>query len=109
MTINQVRHICSKSAFETEYKKQLAIYQQSFDNIRLAGRKERVKAMSELFEKVPDIRVALKLKILEQIRQEVGHDEPIQHDYEVQIEVNTPPRADTYEEWVEQNRMASSG
>ena len=93
LTINQVRHIRSKATFEAEYKKQLAIYQQSFDDICLADRKERVKAMSELFEKVPDIRVKLKLKILEQIRQEVGHDEPIKHDYEVQIGVNVPPRA----------------
>jgi hypothetical protein len=28
LTINQVRHIRSKSAFQTEYKRQLAIYQQ---------------------------------------------------------------------------------
>jgi hypothetical protein len=45
LTINQVRHIRSKSAFETEYKKQLAIYQQSFDDICLADRKERVLAI----------------------------------------------------------------
>ena len=62
--------------------------------------------MSDLFEKVPDIRVALKLKILDQIRTEVGHDEPIQQHHEVQTGVNVPSRAETYEEWVEQNRMA---
>ena len=106
LSINQVRHIRSKPRFQAEYEKQLAIYQQSFDDILLADRKERVKAMSDLFEMVPDIRVALKLKLLEQIRHEVGHDEPIQHHHDVQIGVNVPPRATTYGEWVQQNRMA---
>ena len=56
LTINQVRHIRSKPVFQTEYKRQLAIYQQSFDEIQLADRKERVLAMQELYEKIPDIR-----------------------------------------------------
>ena len=60
LTINQVRHIRSKPVFQTEYKRQLAIYQQSFDEIQLADRKERVLAMQELYE-----------KILAQIRAEV--------------------------------------
>ena len=37
-----------------------------------------IKAMQELYEKIPDIRVALKLKILAQIRAEVGQDEVVQ-------------------------------
>jgi hypothetical protein len=36
LTINQVRHIRSKSAFQTEYKRQLAIYQSSFEEIQSA-------------------------------------------------------------------------
>ena len=60
LTINQVRHIRSKSVFQAEYERQLAIYQQSFDEIQLPDRKERVLAMQELYEKIPDIRVALK-------------------------------------------------
>ena len=55
--------------------------QQSFDEIQLADRKERVKAMQDSYDKIPDIRVALKLKILAQIRAEVGQDQPIQHVY----------------------------
>ena len=47
LTINQVRHIRSKSAFQTEYKRQLAIYQSSFEEIQL-DRKERVTAMQDL-------------------------------------------------------------
>ena len=49
LTINQVRHIRSKPAFQAEYSKQLAIYQRSFDEIQLADRKERVMAMQELY------------------------------------------------------------
>ena len=40
---NQIRHIKSKATFKAEYARQLAIYQGSFDDIRLADRKERVK------------------------------------------------------------------
>ena len=105
LTINQVRHIRSKSAFQTEYKRQLAIYQQSFGETQLADRKERVTAMQELYEKIPDIRVALKLKVLAQIRAEVGQDQPIQHGHAVLVGVNIPPRAETYEEWQDQNKL----
>ena len=71
LSVNQIRHIKSKATFKAEYARQLAIYQGSFDDIRLADRKERVKAMQDLYDKIPDIRVALKLKILAQIRAEV--------------------------------------
>ena len=105
---NQIRHIKSKATFKAEYARQLAIYQGSFDDIRLADRKERVKARQDLYDKVPDIRVALKLKILAQIRAEVGQDQPIQHVHAVHVGVNIPPRAETYDEWLKQNRLAGS-
>ena len=44
---NQVRHIKSKATFKAEYDRQLKLYQGSFDDIRLADRKERVKAMQD--------------------------------------------------------------
>ena len=103
LTVNQVRHIRRKPVFQAEYARQLRIYQGSFEEVRLADRKERVLALSDLYEKIPDIRVALKLRILTQIREEVGQDQPIRH--EVHIGINTPPRAETYEEWLEQNRL----
>ena len=109
LSVNQIRHIKSKATFKAEYAKQLAIYQGSFGDIRLADRKERVQAMQDLYDKVPDIRVALKLKILAQIREEVGQDQPIQHVHEVNVGVNIPPRPESYEEWIKQNRLASSG
>ena len=73
----------------------MAIYQQSFDEIQLADRKERVLAMQDLYDKIPDIRVALKLKILAQIRVEVGQDEVAQQQPEA-AGVDVPPRAQTY-------------
>ena len=45
LTINQVKYMRSKPAFKADYDKQLAIYLDSFDDIQLADRKERVKAM----------------------------------------------------------------
>ena len=94
MTINQVRYIHSKSAFQTEYKLQVAIYQSSFEEIQLVDRKERVLAMQELYVKIPDIRVALKLKVLAQIRVEVGQDEVAKQQPEA-AGVDGPPIAQT--------------
>ena len=45
LTINQVKYMRSKPAFKAEHDKQLAIYLDSFDDIQLADRKERVKEM----------------------------------------------------------------
>ena len=59
LTINQVKYMRSKPAFKAEYDKQLAIYLDSFDDIQLADRKERVKAMAGLYEKIPNVRGAL--------------------------------------------------
>ena len=39
----------------------MAIYQSSFEEIQLADRKERVTAMQDLYDKIPDIRVVLTI------------------------------------------------
>ena len=91
--------------FQREYQKQLRIYQQDFSEIRLADRKERVKVLSEMFEHIPVPRVSLRMKVLEQIRQEVG-DDKIQVEHTVEMKgPNVPPRADSYEEWLKQNEQ----
>ena len=91
--------------FQREYQKQLRIYQQDFSEIRLADRKERVKVLSEMFEHIPVPRVSLRLKVLEQIRQEVG-DDKIQVEHTVEVKgPNVPPRADSYAEWLKQNQQ----
>jgi|TARA_R110002020_G_C15944389_1_gene744992 transcriptional regulator with XRE-family HTH domain len=91
--------------FQREYQKQLRIYQQDFSEIRLADRKERVKVLSEMFEHIPVPRVSLRMKVLEQIRQEVG-DDKIQVEHTVEMKgPNVPPRADSYEEWLKQNQQ----
>ena len=54
LTLNQVRHIRRKPAFKQEYARQMAIYQGAFDEVQMADRKERVKAMDALFHKIPE-------------------------------------------------------
>ena len=61
-----------------------------------------------IYHVIPDYRVALKLKVLAQIRVEVGQDEAVERQPEA-VGVDVPPRAQTYEEWLRQNRLAASG
>ena len=61
LSVNQVRHIRRKPHFQAEYTKQLAIYKDSFDDVQLADRKERVKALDGLYQRIPEARVALKV------------------------------------------------
>ena len=108
LTLNQVRHIRRKPAFKQEYARQMAIYQGAFDEVQMADRKERVKAMDALFHKIPDYRVALKLKVLAAIRAEVAGDHVIHHTHlhqAVPTGPDIPPRAGTYEEWLKQNLL----
>ena len=67
LSVNQVRHIRRKPHFQAEYIKQLAIYKDSFDDVQLADRKERVKALDGLYQRIPEARVALKIKVLQAI------------------------------------------
>ena len=91
--------------FKAEYQKQLRIYQQDFSEIRLADRRERVQVLSDMFEHIPSPRVSLRMKVLEQIRIEVGDDRiTVEHTVEVKGP-NMPPRAETYEEWIKQNQQ----
>ena len=102
LTKNQVRHIRRKPQFQAEYAKQLAIYQNEFAKIRLGDRKERVKAMSDLYEKIPDCRVALKLKVLAQIREETAGSELIAEHCPDAALVHAE-RELSYEEWLKMN------
>ena len=91
--------------FKAEYQKQLCIYQQDFSEIRLADRRERVQVLSDMFEHIPSQRVSLRMKVLEQIRVEVGDDRiTVEHTVEMKGP-NMPPRAETYEEWIKQNQQ----
>ena len=108
LPLNQVRHIRRKPAFKQEYARQMAIYQGAFDEVQMADRKERVKAMDALFHKIPDYRVALKLKVLAAIRAEVAGDHVIHHTHlhhAVPTGPDIPPRPATYEEWLKQNLL----
>ena len=106
LTKNQVRHIRRKPQFNAEYARQLAIYKSEISNIRLGDRKERVRAMSDLYEKIPDCRVALKLKVLAQIRAETAGNEFVSV-VGPQQERKSVESA-SYEKWLEKYRVASS-
>jgi hypothetical protein len=92
MTIDEVRHTRGKAAFVAECERQSAISRQTF--VTLADRKERAIALQGLFERVPEMRRALRMKILKQIREEVL-DDKLQHVHEAPA----PPQAQTYAEW----------
>ena len=95
--------------FAAELKKQLERDRQDFDEIPLAWRKNRVLALERLYDKIEDRRVAQKLKVLAAIRDEVG-DHRIQVDHTIEVKgVNLPPRAESYEEWMAQNRQMVEG
>lgn len=112
-------------AFRAEYKRQLEIYKNNFNDIKLADRKERVKALSELYEEIDeaaktwhgdgggmDVRsrtaeARLRILVLDQIRGEILDTQPDQmefHHLHQLVGVNAPPRATSYEEWVTQNK-----
>jgi len=89
--------------FDTALQTELERDRADFDEVPLAWRKNRVLALEELYDKIDDARVALKLKVLKEIREEVG-DHRIQVDHTVEIKgANLPPRAESYEEWLQQN------
>ena len=89
--------------FDTALQTELERDRADFDEVPLAWRKHRVLALEELYQKIDDARVSLKLKVLKEIREEVG-DHRIQVDHTVEIKgVNLPPRAESYEEWLQQN------
>jgi hypothetical protein len=96
--------------FCAEFKRQLDIYRKNFDDVQLADRKERVKELQRLYVKIPDKRIALKIKVLDTIAREMGDVQTHVHKHmleraDTQDGVNAPPQANTYEEWVEQNRQ----
>jgi transposase-like protein len=89
--------------FDKALKKEIERDRSNFDDVPLAFRKNRVLALEDLYNKIEDRRVALKLKVLKEIREEVG-DHRIQVEHTVEVKgLNVPPRADSYEEWLKQN------
>ena len=95
--------------FKSEFQRQLKLYRANFDDICLADRKERVKALDGIFQVLGEKQVGMKIKVLQAIRQEVGDDKQV---VEVQhmgsVGISAPPRAASYEEWVNQNKVMES-
>ena len=65
--------------------------------VPLADRKERVVALQQLFE-VPDVRVAMRMKILREIRTLVLDDKYV---LGAPARDTVPPPSQTYAEWLE--------
>ena len=64
-----------------------------------------MQVLSDMFDHIPSQRVSLRMKVLEQIRVEVGDDRiTVEHTVEMKGP-NMPPRAETYEEWIKQNQQ----
>ena len=105
VTPDTVRHWRCCDHFKAEYARQLAIFQRTLDDVQLADRRERVKLLDSLYFLVDDKRVDLKLKILQELREETGGNiRRVEQTVDITHRgVNTPPAARTYEEWLEQN------
>ena len=90
--------------FREEFDRQVKLYRANFDDVPLADRKERVKALQSIYEDLQERDKAMKLKVLMAIRQEVGDDKQVvEHHVSGAVGVNLPPRAESYSEWLEQN------
>jgi len=96
LAIDEVLRVRCKPAFIAELERQRTIGQQSF--VPLADRLERVVALQQLFERVPDARVALRMKILREIRTLVLDDKYV---LGAPARDTAPPPSQTYAEWLE--------
>lgn len=106
VTPQTVRKWRENELFRDEFQRQMKLYRANFDDVKMADRKERVLALERLFDACADHRTELKLKILAAIRQEVGDDKVVVDvNHNVAPGVQLPPRAESYEEWVAQNRQ----
>ena len=71
-----VERILNRPDFQEEVARQEAIYEGRYTDLTVDDRRTRVADLQALYSKVPDRRVALKMKILNQIREDVG-DSPL--------------------------------
>ena len=67
-----VERLLNRPDFQAEVARQEAIYEGRGGDLTIDDRRTRVADLQALYAKVPGRRVALKLKILSRIRQEVG-------------------------------------
>ena len=94
--------------FKDKLTEELARVKDNYNDLPLALRRTRVGRLSDLYDTIEDKRVDLKLKVLREIREEVGdHKVQVEVQHKGDINVNIPPRPDSYEEWLEQNKLAS--
>jgi hypothetical protein len=103
-TINSWRKM---ELFQEELDRKTALYKGNFEDVQLADRKERVVVLQKLFDRLPeDSSTSMKLKIIQEIRQETGGNAPIQVEMHHSLGhgPEIPPRAGDYDEWCAQNK-----
>ncbi len=87
---------------------ELARVKDEFNDLPIAARRNRIQRLSELYDTIEDKRVDLKLKVLREVREEVGdHKLHVEVEHKGQVNMALPPRAESYEEWLEQNKLAA--
>ena len=93
--------------FNKYLAEQLAKVKDEFNDLPIAARRNRIQRLSELYDTIEDKRVDLKLKILREVREEVGdHKVHVEVEHTGSVAMAIPPRADTYAEWLAQNKAA---
>ena len=68
LPLEEVRKIRAKEAFQVEHERQLSVFEGRGKDLDIKGRRRRLRALQELYYRVPHKRVALKLKIIAQLR-----------------------------------------
>ena len=105
--------------FMDEYHRQLALYRDNFDDIQLADRRERVLELEKLYRAIPLNKTDVKLKVLKEIRTEVGDNRPadLQHKH-LHVHASTQPgppagpdipqRQESFADWAKANQVSDA-
>lgn len=93
--------------FKEYVSQELARVKDNFNDLPMAMRRTRIQRLTDLYDSIEDKRVDLKIKVLREIREEVGdHKVHVEVEHKGNVSVAIPPRPDSYEEWLEQNKLA---
>ena len=68
LPLEEVRRLRATEAFQVEHERQLGVFEGRGGDLDIKGHRRRLRALEELYYRVPHKRVALKLKIIAQLR-----------------------------------------
>lgn len=102
-----VKWFMRSEPFKEYVSQELARIKDNFNDLPMAMRRTRIQRLTDLYDTIEDRRVDLKIKVLREIREEVGdHKVHVEVEHKGNVAVAIPPRPDSYEEWLEQNKLA---